>query len=196
MFYYVYKITNNLTGKIYVGKRRSSNPATDKYMGSGTMIRSAIKKYGLDAFHKEILAIFGSDEDAAEYEHGIVTKEFAAREDTYNLHEGGFGGFAHINDGSKEHIDRCKRGGINAGGTKNWTEESYKKVKDQGQMNRDLGLTSGWFHSNETKTIMSSKKIGDKNPNFGKRWHNDGIKNFLVSIQFGIENNLNIGRIC
>ncbi len=167
MLYYVYKITNKLTGKIYVGKRRASNPAVDKYMGSGTLIRSSIKKYGVDNFSKEILAIFETDEAAAEYENSIVTKGFAAREDTYNLHEGGFGGFAHINNGSEEHIDRCKRGGLSCGGgTKNWTEESYEKCRKAAA----LGGATGWEHTKEFKDRLSIRHSGKNNPNYGSVW--------------------------
>lgn len=171
MFYYVYEITNLINGHIYVGKRSSKDPATDKYMGSGKLIKAAIKKHGRDSFKKIILGIFLSDVDAAFLESTIVTKEFLKRDDVYNLHEGGFGGFAHLNDGSPEHIARTKRAGIKyGGGTKDWTEESFKKVRDTGKRNNSLGLTSGWKHTGEFRQMMSVKQSGDKNPNYGNVW--------------------------
>lgn len=48
----IYKITNLLNGKIYVGQDSKNN---SNYFGSGTLIRKAIKKYGKENFKKEIL---------------------------------------------------------------------------------------------------------------------------------------------
>ena len=48
----VYKITNKVNGKIYVGQDSKNNP---NYFGSGTNIKRAIKKYGLENFVKEVV---------------------------------------------------------------------------------------------------------------------------------------------
>ena len=45
MFYTVYKITNLINNKIYVGVHITKN-LNDSYMGSGVNIKRAIKKYG------------------------------------------------------------------------------------------------------------------------------------------------------
>lgn len=46
MKHYIYKTTNLINGKIYIGKRSHENPEKDKYMGSGTVLRKAFNKYG------------------------------------------------------------------------------------------------------------------------------------------------------
>ena len=51
-FYYVYKITNMLNHKIYIGCH-STFDIDDGYMGSGKYINYAINKYGLEYFKKE-----------------------------------------------------------------------------------------------------------------------------------------------
>jgi hypothetical protein len=48
----IYKITNIINNKIYIGKALENK---DEYMGSGIYIKSAIKKHGIENFKKEIL---------------------------------------------------------------------------------------------------------------------------------------------
>ena len=64
-FYGIYKITNLLNGKMYIGKHKTSD-IDDGYMGSGKIIKRAIKKYGVDNFRKEWL-MFCEDEEEMEY---------------------------------------------------------------------------------------------------------------------------------
>ena len=48
----IYKTTNLINGKIYIGQDINNNP---KYFGSGKIIINSIKKYGKINFKKEIL---------------------------------------------------------------------------------------------------------------------------------------------
>ena len=91
MQYYLYRITNLINNKIYVGVHSTDN-LEDGYMGSGTIIKSAIKKHGVENFTKEILEFFNSVEEMFNREKELVTPEFVLREDTYNLMVGGQGG--------------------------------------------------------------------------------------------------------
>lgn len=88
--YIVYKVTNKLDNKFYVGVHVCTKP-NDKYMGSGTEIRQAIKEYGKKNFVKDILFEFENKIDMLSKEREIVTKEFCMRQDTYNRIEGGSG---------------------------------------------------------------------------------------------------------
>ena len=49
---YIYKITNSINNRVYVGQSNGANP---KYYTEGTVIRRAIKKHGRENFTKTIL---------------------------------------------------------------------------------------------------------------------------------------------
>jgi len=65
----------------------------DGYMGSGKLLKRAIDKHGLDNFVKEILHVFDNSSDMIAKEAELVKCD----KSTYNLCEGGKGGFGYIN---------------------------------------------------------------------------------------------------
>jgi hypothetical protein len=92
--YTVYKITNKIDGKFYIGVHKTNNP-NDSYMGSGTYIKNAIKKHGKENFTKQILFVT-EDKDEAYKKEAEMTVDFL-RTDSYNLRQGGVGGFTREN---------------------------------------------------------------------------------------------------
>jgi len=93
MFYTVYKIINKVNGKFYIGCHKTE-VLDDGYMGSGKILKRAIKKHGLENFVKEILHVYGSAEEMFAKEKELVY----VSEETYNLKQGGSGGFDHLTD--------------------------------------------------------------------------------------------------
>ena len=85
---YFYKITNKVNGHFYYGIH-STNNLDDGYMGSGHLIKLAIKKYGEENFEKEILKFFDSRKEAANYEAEVVTFSLIKEENCYNIIPGG-----------------------------------------------------------------------------------------------------------
>lgn len=90
MFYLVYKTTNLINGKFYIGIHETEN-INDSYLGSGILLKKAIKKYGNNSFNKEIMFIYDNKLDMINKEKELVTEEFISRRDTYNISKGGFG---------------------------------------------------------------------------------------------------------
>ena len=90
MVYTVYKITNKINDKYYIGVHKTDNP-NDAYMGSGLAIKNAIQKYGKQNFEKEILLISEDKQPAYDLEKEL-TVDFD-KSNTYNMKRGGVGGF-------------------------------------------------------------------------------------------------------
>lgn len=112
----VYKITNLVNNKIYVGVHKT-NKLDDGYMGSGTVLKTAIQKHGIKNFNKEILFCFNTYKEALEKEKEIVNEGFLSRKDTYNLRRGGNGGFDFIRkqpEFDKWHQKAIEKGSKNA----------------------------------------------------------------------------------
>jgi len=83
----IYCTTNLINGKIYIGKSVYDDP---KYIGSGNLIKSAIKKYGKENFKKDILCTCFSEEELNTSEKHFI-KVMNSQIIGYNILEGGTG---------------------------------------------------------------------------------------------------------
>lgn len=95
MFGYIYMITNLHNNKTYIGQRITSNIDVfeDPYMGSGILIKKAIKAYGKDSFTKTIL-VFGefTRKELCELEKYYISYYKNINMAEYNIAIGGEGG--------------------------------------------------------------------------------------------------------
>jgi hypothetical protein len=90
IYYTVYKTTNQINDKIYIGVHKTDNP-NDSYLGSNRILKDAVKKYGQENFTKEVLCVFDNEESMWAKERELVNEDFVSREDTYNIGQGGEG---------------------------------------------------------------------------------------------------------
>lgn len=89
----IYKTTNLLNGKIYIGKDTKNS---ESYLGSGKILKMAISKYGKENFKKEILEIVDNSEKLDSRE--IYWIDFYdSIKNGYNLTRGGTGGDTYTN---------------------------------------------------------------------------------------------------
>jgi group I intron endonuclease len=79
----IYKTTNLINGKYYIGKQKVFTPS---YFGSGVALKHAIRKYGKKSFKKEILEECHSIEELKSKELGWLDKLNAIKDkNCYNL---------------------------------------------------------------------------------------------------------------
>ena len=100
-YYTVYKIVNKINDKFYIGKHITENP-NDDYMGSGTLIRKAIAKYGIENFEKQIIQLCENEADMNDAENMLID---LGDPKTYNLNSGGKGGWSYVNQNRLGHTD-------------------------------------------------------------------------------------------
>jgi hypothetical protein len=154
MKYTIYKITNIINDKIYIGCHKTNN-LDDGYMGSGKNIKNAIKKYGLGDFKKEYVAIFDNVEDMFEMESKLVNEDFIKNKNTYNIVIGGNGGFDYINSNNLKknrtikQLTQVREMGKKFGGRNKLTED---EISNRIKLIEDVDLMKyGWV-----------KKVSDK----------------------------------
>lgn len=190
---YVYRITNLINGKTYVGQhtvKKGRTITSDTYWGSGNLIRAARKKYGKENFKKEILVSgeFTKDEINT-FEIEYISKERSIGKAEYNISDGGEGGGTYWHNLSEEkrkylveHNKIAGKLGADANMKKTHKErsEASKKgvetrIKNGGSM-RTKG-TTGYKFSEEAKQRMSETHKGSNNGSFGKVWWTNGKEN-------------------
>ena len=188
MFYTIYKITNLLDGKIYIGSHKTKK-LDDTYMGSGKYLKAAQKKYGLENFKKEILFVFDTPEEMYAKEAEIVNEDFLATENTYNLKIGGFGGWDYINGDEDFRISKNRKARkladnsiLEKYGVENASQIPHVKELLSASMKRRISegfkpeppSFAGKKHSVESRQKMSKKmkgqQAGNKNSQFGTTW--------------------------
>lgn len=187
MYYLIYKITNKITGKYYIGSHKTKN-INDNYMGSGKYLKNAQKKYGIENFEKEILFVYDTAEEMYSKEREIVNEDFLTTENTYNLKIGGFGGWDFINNDEKSRVLKNKKARKKADeiilekyGVKNPGQLTHNRELNRERMLAlaNLGLLKppsfkDKKHSEKTKQIIGEKnsvhQAGSGNSQFGTRW--------------------------
>ena len=174
--HYIYLTTNLLTNMKYIGKHFGE--LDDNYLGSGTILKKAIDKYGKENFSKEILFISSSDEENCKKEKEYIQLFNAVSNPMfYNLHEGGSGGntTAGYTPEQKEALKR-KLSEANAGSNngmygKHHTTETKQFLSFWAEFGRDNSV----YRTEEFRQKMSELTIGENNGMYG-RHHSEESK--------------------
>jgi len=175
-FYTIYKITNLLNGRYYIGSHITKDP-DDRYYGSGNLIVEAIQKYGIDNFKKEILFFAFSKKDMEWAEEQLVVLN-EDDSNSYNLIPGG------NRPPSKKNKTSFRKGATpwnkNKKGLQTHTEE-WKKKQSEKMIGKKIALGKTWERKplketwkwdEESKRKHSLRMMGKK---VGSIWINNGL---------------------
>lgn len=118
MYGYIYKTTNLQNGMIYIGQKKSVKFLGHSYLGSGKLLRKAIKKYGRNNFVVELLEEVNESKSLDEREiYWIGHYHSTDHSIGYNISEGGY-------------VNRTMVGENNPFYGKMHREDSLKKLSD------------------------------------------------------------------
>jgi group I intron endonuclease len=161
--FYVYKITNTINGKIYIGKATNINKRWNKHKATArakrpkdySYIHKAMNKYGFDNFIIEILSEYNSEAEALTAETDYI-KQYGSRDRNvgYNLTNGGEGisGFKFSKE-SKKQMSENRRGKYTGA-----AHSLYGKVKTTSC--RGEKVSSAKLTENQVIDLLNDRKSG------------------------------------
>lgn len=118
MYGYIYKTTNLINGKQYIGQHQATKFEPEKYKGSGTYLKRAFKKYGKENFVCELLETCDSLEELnLKEEYWICVFNAVLSEMFYNIAAGGSN--CSKTDEQRKHLSEA------------WTVERRKRLGDR-----------------------------------------------------------------
>lgn len=207
MYFTIYKITNTINGKFYIGMHQTDN-LDDGYFGSGKLIRRAVEKYGKETFIKEYLFIFDNYEDMILKEVELITEDLVKDSQSYNLTVGGFGG-NRITDPNhhtwdREHTRRMAHFSIQSRLTDSELSDRLRQIYSltlkathaSGKIRYDT--FTGKRHSDATKAAIGAKnsehQSGNRNSQYGTKWITNGTESKKVPKDQEIPEGWHLGR--
>jgi hypothetical protein len=216
VFYTVYKTMNLLNGKFYFGVHKTENP-DDDYLGSGTYIKRAVAKHGVQNFRKEVLFAYADSNLAFEKEDELIRMHRGFNPLCMNLKRGGNGGFDWINENGLADHTQCglamnkviqKRLSSDPVYASQWMKMQNQKQQLMQRRANDLeikqkaaagrrGVWVGKHHTKKTKNLIAAKarlRMGSLNSQFGTRWVTNGTENAKVSKERPIPQGWRLGR--
>lgn len=169
--HYIYKITNRLDGKVYIGQTVNTDnrwKAHKSYAKNKTkckqVIHQAIAKYGIENFEFEVLAC-SLDKDSANDAEVQIIKQYNSRDkkNGYNIAVGG--GFSMLglkhSDETKARIGAASRGIKPSNEARKKRSESMRAVVGGKQPSWLVGIKK----SKEERERLAVRMSGDNNPN-------------------------------
>lgn len=177
MYYIVYRTTNLINNKFYVGIHKQKNKEFDGYYGSGLLLIRAIEKYGIDNFSRETLYECETWTECRKLEKEIVNVDLCNDEMCYNISMGGTGGntTCGYNAEQKQAIVQKIRNTKLINGSYNLSTEKREKYAEQMRKIRIQPDNKGRKHSAKSKENMALS-----NHMKGARHITNGIENKIL----------------
>ena len=200
---YIYKITNNINGKSYIGLKSKAVEESENYYGSGTLINKAIDKYGKENFTKEILERNINSHEILNDREIYWIEYFNTFNEGYNLTKGGQGNLGRaVSEQTKSKLREAAKKQFKTP----ISDETKRKISEKAKLRKGRKMTeetrlklvkaaTGRIRSQEERDKMSksiSAALKGKSlpktecPHCGKigakphltRWHFDNCKKY------------------
>ena len=167
--FYIYMTTNNINNMKYIGKHYGE--LDDTYLGSGTILKQAIKKYGKENFTKTVLFISNNEEENNKKEKEFIALYNATTNPLfYNIHEGGNGGNTQKGftqeqkENFRKKMSEITRGQNNGMYGKKHSENTKEFLSFWALFLRDNSV----YRTDDFRKKMSENTSGSKNGMYGK----------------------------
>lgn len=168
----IYKTTCLVNGKIYIGQTVRLN--NKNYLGSGTLISTAIKKYGRENFKRETLKECFSQIELDEWEDLLIW-EYKSRDKSigYNIAKGSvLGAIGGMNPTKlpevRAKMSEALKGRTFSEETKAKLIEAKKNISEETRA-RMSEANKGRIHSEKTREKISVAIKGENHPYYGKK---------------------------
>ena len=164
MYGYIYLTTNLVNGRKYWGKRQYGKK--EPYLGSGKLLKQAIKKYGKENFSKQIICDCETKEQLNNKEkHFIALTNAVYSKEYYNISYGGDGGkYGSISEETRKKLSIACTGKKNGFYNKTHSEETKKHLseirKNQSSWNKGIPISD----EQHQKLLKGRKEYFKKNP--------------------------------
>jgi len=182
---YIYKITNDINGKSYIGLKTKTVEESEDYYGSGKLINQAIDKHGKENFTKEILERNINSHEILNDQEIYWIEYFDTFNKGYNLTKGGQGNLGRVtsektkkkqseaikirqfknpmSEETKRKISEAaklrKGRSVSEETRKKLADSQRGRVKGQEELDKMRKAMTGRKHTDETKNIMRIKRI-------------------------------------
>lgn len=156
---HIYKTTNLINNKIYIGQEKGNS---EKYLGSGKILKLSVNKYGFENFKKEILQECTNLEELNKAEIYWINNSNCLHPFGYNICKGNFGGDNFTNNPNKENIRKKISEKSHGWIFCNWSGRTHSEISKEKMSKSKKGKSSrekGWNHTNETKQKLSEKTL-------------------------------------
>lgn len=169
MIGYIYKTTNLVNNKCYIGKHESSE-YDPKYFGSGKILRRAIDKYGIHNFVNEVIDTANTYDELNDKEkHYITQYKDLYGDNCYNIANGGDGGdvFKYSTPEEKQ-IFVDKMTAINK---ERCNTEEFRKRISEATKKRYSDEEERRIHSEKVREIWSNEELRKRQSNTLKEYY-------------------------
>lgn len=157
----VYKTTNIINGKFYIGQDSNNNP---EYLGSGILLKKSIEKYSRENFVKEILEVCSTKEELNEREIFWI-EETQAKLYGYNIADGGHGGNTY-NDEIRKRVSELLKGREVSKETIEKRKKTREKNPEKYKLSEERKQAIGNTHRGKTISQQQRLNLSERMKNF------------------------------